>query len=196
MPTYNWRPFLETYSLDLLADPEIHDKVSGDVHTTRWMGFPPASADEISQLESRIGCRLPDSYRQFLATTNGWRNSGYSISMVFPAGKVEWFRTLNQDWINAYVEPARESPPVTLEQHCIYGDEQDCCHFRVEFLQSLLQISDVGDSAVYLLNPEVKTEAGEWEAWLFANWYPGAHRYRSFWDMMQAEHESFVKMRE
>jgi hypothetical protein len=26
--------------------------------------------------------------------------------------------------------------------------------------------------------------SGEWEAWYFAPWMPGANRYRSFWDLM------------
>lgn len=57
-------------------------------------------------------------------------------------------------------------------------------------------ISAVGDSAVYLLNPEVRTPSGEWEAWFFANWNPGACRYRSFWEMMQRECQSFIDLRE
>ncbi|HEY3110361.1 MAG TPA: hypothetical protein VGL23_16490 [Chloroflexota bacterium] len=39
------------------------------------------------------------------------------------------------------------------------------------------------------------TPEGEWEAWFFANWYPGASRYRSFWELMQAEHASFLELR-
>ena len=28
----------------------------------------------------------------------------------------------------------------------------------------------------FLLNPEIRTADGEWEAWVFANWFPGARR--------------------
>jgi hypothetical protein len=87
-------------------------------------------------------------------------------------------------------------PPLSVEEHCIYGPNQDTCRFRVEYLQSTLLISDIGDSAVYLLNPEIKTASGEWEAWFFANWHPGAVRYRSFWDLMQAEYRSSVELRD
>ena len=54
-----------------------------------------------------------------------------------------------------------------------------------------LEISDESDSAIYLLNPEVVTAEGEWEAWLFANWLPGASRYRSFAELMEAEYRTF-----
>ncbi len=37
---------------------------------------------------------------------------------------------------------------------------------------------------------------GECEAWIFANCLPGANRYRSFWEMMQAEHDTFVSIRD
>jgi len=196
MAMFNWRPFLEQYSRELLADRQIRTEVPQSVVQSAWMGFDPASPEELSELEGRIGAELPDSYKQFLATSNGWRQSGGLIYEVFPCEKVEWFRVNNQDWIHAYVEPAKGQPPMSAEEHCVYGDDQDVCRFRVEYLQSTLLISDVGDSAVYLLNPEIKTASGEWEAWFFANWRPGAVRYRSFWDLMQAECRSFVVLRD
>jgi hypothetical protein len=35
---------------------------------------------------------------------------------------------------------------------------------------------------------------GEWEAWFFANWLPGASRYRSFAEMMEAERQNFLDL--
>ena len=57
---------------------------------------------------------------------------------------------------------------------------------------SLVQVSDVGDG-VYLLNPEAVTPDGEWEAWFFANWVPGARRYPSFAHLMRDEYLTFVR---
>ncbi len=160
------------------------------------MGFAPATSDEIHELERRIGAALPESYKQFLAESNGWRQSGGFIYEVWPCAKVNWFRVEHQDWIDAYTEPAKGDPPLPLPQHCVYGPDQRADEFRLEFLQSTLMISDVGDSAVYLLNPEIMTASGEWEAWSFANWKPGAVRYPSFWDLMQAECQSTIKLRD
>lgn len=193
---FEWRSFLEQYSRELLVDRQVRADVSAEVVEASWMGYEGASPEELDRLETRIGTTLPESYRWFLATSNGWRQSGGFIYELLPCDRIEWFRTDHQDWIDAYVEPTRGKPPLPLEEHCTYGDEQDCCKFRVECLQSTLLISDVGDSAVYLLNPEVETDDGEWEAWFFANWSPGATRYRSFWDLMQHERQSFVELRE
>ena len=59
-----------------------------------------------------------------------------------------------------------------------------------------MEISDWGDSAIYVLNPQVVTAEGEWGAWFFANWQAGAVRHRSFWDLMQAEYQSFLDLRQ
>lgn len=48
-------------------------------------------------------------------------------------------------------------------------------------------------SGLYLLNPRIVTAEGEWEAWFFAHWLPGANRYRSFWELMQGEYQNFVQ---
>ncbi len=207
--SFHWRPFLEQVSRDLLEDIRIREDLTEDVVESCWLGYESASEKEITDLETRLGKHLPPSYRSFLAETNGWRDCGPFIYKLWPCSEVRWFRERNQDWIDAYTHPENsgveiiypdgqsppEPKPITDEEYFIYGEEQDSCRFRTEYLQSALEISDVGDSAILLLNPEVVNDAGEWEAWLFANWMPGAHRYRSFRELMQGEHESFLRLR-
>lgn len=65
-----------------------------------------------------------------------------------------------------------------------YSSESRAC-FDTQHLAETLCVSDVGDSAVLLLNPMVVWPDGEWEAWLFADWLPGAVRYRSFGEWMR-----------
>src|SRR5690606_3968544 len=52
-------------------------------------------------------------------------------------------------------------------------------------LASTLQLSDKGDAAILLLQPERVGPDGEWEAWFMASWIPGAYRFPSFWEMAQ-----------
>jgi hypothetical protein len=124
---------------------------------------------------------------------------GAFIEDLLPVARVGWFRDLHSDWLSDWMEGAAragEPVPVTHEEHCVYGEEQRTVIFRTEYWQATLAISEVGDSAIYLLNPEVVDANGEWEAWFFANWYPGAARYRTFWDLMQEELKSLVRCRE
>lgn len=77
-------------------------------------------------------------------------------------------------------------PDLSVEKHLVYGDEQDPAAFRLAYLQAALQLGEVSDGAVFLLNPEVQTSDGEWEAWIFANWFPGARRYPTFGHLMES----------
>jgi hypothetical protein len=63
-----------------------------------------------------------------------------------------------------------------------------------KYIDNVLEVSEVGDAAVYLLNPQIVTPEGEWEAWFFASWSPPVSRYPSFWEMMQAEYQKFRKL--
>lgn len=74
-----------------------------------------------------------------------------------------------------------------------YGDDQDSVNLRPEYLRTALEISDYGDAAIYMLNPKVVFADGEWEAWMLASWLPGASRYRSFWELLEAAHRDLAE---
>src|SRR5262245_35199762 len=143
--------------------------------------------------EERLGKSLPPSYRNFLKCTNGLlQPSGAGAARggdFWPVEKIEWFRVRNAEWIEAY---AGSSEEISDDLYFRYGEEQDTIHFRIEYLRAALELSGNGDSSVYLLNPLVVGDDGEWEAWHFANWYPGAVRYRSFAEMMRDHYAQFV----
>jgi hypothetical protein len=194
-----WRPFLERFTREVIADRDQRVLLPPEVITSGWLGFPPATANEVEALEKRLGTKLPDSYRSFLLTSNGWRTAGAFVYDLLPAANVTWFRDSHRDWLDAWEEGARaygEPVPVSDEEYFVYGPEQNSCNFRDEYWRATLAISGIGDSAIYLLNPLVATADGEWEAWCFANWFPGARRHRTFWELMQHELQSFVELRE
>ena len=192
MTILNWRPFLETWSRELIEAGAYPD-LPPEVVESGWLGFPGATEEQLNVVEARVGVRLPPSYREFLTVSNGWRQTGNSIWRIWSTEEVDWFRVRNAEWIDAYVNPfgGLDAPPLTDEEYLVYDDTQDPVRFRVEYLESALEISETGDSAIYLLNPNVVTPDGEWEAWLFANWLPGANRHRSFAELIEAEYQSF-----
>jgi hypothetical protein len=115
---------------------------------------------------------LPPSYREFLRVTNGWRRTSPFIEQMWPLEQMKPFAFENQEWIDIW----RDTDP-------------DCPEAR--YLPSAIQISAVGDAAVYLLIPELASGNDECEAWLLASWRGTAVRYESFWDLMQAEYATF-----
>lgn len=193
MSESEWKTFLAEYNRELLSYEQIVEALPREIIKTAWLGYSGASEDEVVATEKRLAASLPPSYRAFLRTSNGWRFPSVSIFDLLPATKVVWFREQNQDWIDAYVGPSAELPPISDKEYFVYGAKQDCVKFRAEYLQTALQVSDVGDGAVVLLNPKVETPEGEWETWLFANWLPGAVRYRSFAEWLADERRTCRK---
>jgi hypothetical protein len=191
MPAFDWESLLAVWNRDLLAAGDFV-YVEPAARAARWLGFQGATEDQIASLERRLGRQLPASYREFLACTNGWRTTGTFIDRIWGVDDVDWFRSRNTEWIDAYRQA--ESATIADGQYFVYGQSQDPMDFRAEYLSSALEVSDVGDSAIYLLNPEI-VQHGEWEAWFFANWLPGARRYRSFWEMMNEEYRTFLDLK-
>lgn len=184
--SYDWGSLLNQLNAALIASTE--SRIGESERAAAWLGFPGASEEQIVALERRLGTALPGSYREFLAFTNGWRTTGPFIDRIWGTEDVEWFSVRNQEWIDAYQVPGEE--PTPDDRYFVYGEGQDAAvTLRPQYLQTALEVSDVGDSAILLLNPQILFD-GEWEAFFFANWHAGAVRYRSFWDLMVAEYES------
>jgi hypothetical protein len=201
----DWIAWLSEWNAELLAALEQHPlhpsrleaaDITPEVLATRWLGYPATTEHAIQTLEVRLGNLLPPSYRSFLLVSNGWRLPGNIVPRLWSTNEIDWFATQNQEFV-ATLAPKR-IPPVPDDEYFVYGDAQDSVTMRFEYLRSALQISacEVAGTATYLLNPQVVTVNGEWEAWIYAHWFPGAYRYRSFWELMQAQRELFTDMQD
>lgn len=164
----SWLPLLHELSEFQLTDGSVRARVSPEKVSAGWLGEPGATESQIEDLERRIGRRLPPSYRSFLAASNGFQYPDGFIPRLYAAGEVDRFDVHNREWVEAYRET--------------YPD-----------LGSYLQLSEVGDSAVVLLNPGILNEDGEWETHFFANWNPAARPYASFREFMQNEIEKMCE---
>jgi len=176
-----WGRLLAGISSLRLSDSEVAVSVSDEKFSSGWLGEPGATEEELAVAERRLSTTLPPTYRAFLREANGFEQLSPFIWKLYGAGEIDWFRIRNQGWIDAY----QAGDDISPEEHL--AQREDCVVFRSAYLSSCLQISEEGDSAVVLLNPEVVTSAGEWETWFFANWLPGARRYLSFRGFMEAE---------
>ena len=200
MTVFDWLGLLTQWSRKLIEAEDFADGMPPppEVLTSGWLGYPGASVEQIAQAEERLGTSLPPSYREFLQVTNGWRHLNSFIYRLWSTEEVEWFAVRNQEWIDIGLKiDAEPDPPgwipeqaILDEEYLVYDDQAYVS--RWEYLQTALEISDTGD-AVLLLNPQVITTEGEWEAWFFASWSEG-RRYRSFWEMMQDEYQNFLDL--
>ena len=194
MDRAGWYSFLQRWSTKLLESGLYPSDLLQSFIASSWLGFPGASDEQIVQAETRLGVTLPPSYRTFLGVSNGWHIADLLTERLWSAEEIEWFATRHQDWIDAWAEAGQlaatqygEQSPVSDESYLIYGKDQNTnATFRQEYLQTALEIStnSPDSSAIYLLNPRIVDSDGEWEAWFFADWLPGAYRYRSFESLM------------
>jgi hypothetical protein len=113
---------------------------------------------------------------------------------MLPVSEVDWYRKKNPRALEAWLEGVQTSEAqghcrasISDKEYFVYGPEQRPENVRDEYLKNTLQISDEGDSSVILLNPIIHDTSGEWEAWWFASWFPGARRYRTFTELMRAQ---------
>jgi len=142
---------------------------------------PCASRENIIEKQNQLGLVLPDSYLNFLKVTNG----AWLLERPFElltVDKIGWMRNLMPDAVKIWEYDDYDAPD---ELYLVYGKDQDSVQMRSTYVKDCLVVSSEFDTDIFLLNPLIKTQAGEWEAWLLSPKNPGAKRYRSFWEMMQ-----------
>ncbi|MGW3008301.1 SMI1/KNR4 family protein [Streptomyces sp. NPDC001219] len=179
-----WRPFLKRWSEEWIAghEPEREGALAEETVRDGWLGFGPAGGDEVAAAEARLGRTLPPSLREFLLTTNGWRDTGNFIYRLAGASELAWLaETEDSSWIDAY-----RDTEFTDE-----GEEPES-----EILARSLRLSLEGDAAVMLLDPEDVDERGEWAGYWLASWSGrGPERFDSFYDLMHDQYAGFHQLR-
>jgi hypothetical protein len=192
---FEWRPFLEQYSKELLATDDERIKIPREARTSKWMGFDPADETKIEATERRLGRRLPLSLRTFYAVTNGWRATGFFIWDVLPVEKIGWLRDRDRDLYQianeaeAMAGPFKEDPDGTRLRE--YRHEQGT---RVK---RALIVTSVGDSSRWLLDPGDEPHQQEWPGGRWASFNPGMNwTANSFADLMQREFQGFLQLRD
>lgn len=175
------------------------------MRSTKWLGSPGASKQEILATENRLGQALPPSYKRFLMVSNGWSVAGQFVDRMCSAAEVGWLIDQRPDLIAGEAEgrriyaqtyPNAPLDDVTDAEYLRYGPNQEPYTYRSAYLKTALAISDMGDGALFLLNPRIVLPSGEWEAWFFAHWLPGARRYEPFEKMMVEEYQSLLALSE
>lgn len=185
-----WRVFLQAWSdaaLPLLVqtDPELRSEWVEMALAQDSLLFASADPLAIATVETQLAVTLPESYRRFLQASNGFVVPALDVddALLLPIEDVLWLREGTPELVEAWSMNDDLEVPDAL--YFNYGPDQDVIHIRTPYLQTSLQLSEYVEAAVVLLNPNIQTSSGEWEAWDFGNAWPGAYRYPSFEALMQ-----------
>jgi hypothetical protein len=164
----------------------IRQSVSSPREAGPWsMSEAPDEQEQealVSALERRLNLKLPPSYRDFLAVSDGRVRRRTVLPkppfLFLSAAKVDWFRSA----MTQAAEIWRKGGDADLsdENYLLYDLRQYGFSYKPEFIDKLLLVGNRGESAQLLLNPEVRTRDGEWEAWILSSSIPGAVRFPSF----------------
>lgn len=143
----------------------------------------PASEAAVQGAGGNLDLDLPESSRRFYRASNGLTIIGLDAEdgVLLPVEDVGMLRDRDPDLVLMH-EADKRWPPDS--EYFVYGPGQRTVALRSGYFRGLVQLSEWVDAALLLLNPEVKTPEGEWEAWYYGVALPGARRYRSFEDLM------------
>ena len=141
-----------------------------------------AAPGQLAGLEARLGRPLPASFRSFLGVSNGLAAPPYGTRLL-GIDEIDWFRHRSSGWIDAWRRTHAEADTAPHD-YFRYAAAPEAGAPRSDDLAAALQIGTAVEGCVYLLNPQVQTPCGEWEAWEFGDAIGGARRFRSFADLM------------
>lgn len=183
---HDWDVFLSCWEKETInkleKQNELLSKLQEDVMIKKTQKYKPATVIEIETTEKRLNTKLPQSYKDFLSVTNGWIQIDMDAEdgRILPVEQIDFtknlYAELGKGWYKGIVSD---------KDYFNYSKTQDAALIRGQFIDNSLAISDVVDSGVYLLNPNVVDDDGEWEAW-FLGWHlPGAIRFNTFAGLMR-----------
>ncbi|WP_162186038.1 SMI1/KNR4 family protein [Amycolatopsis jejuensis] len=142
-----WREFLSAYSDEYLRLEDDDEDLEPAQRENRWLGYEPATAEAVREAEVRLGVALPPEYRNFLLTSNGWRNIDPEVEELFPVDEIGWFADLEAELLSWW---DHDKEVVAQVKPC-------------------LLVSAPGSCAVYwLLDPTTIGPDGEWAAYEWA----------------------------
>ncbi|MEV5721413.1 SMI1/KNR4 family protein [Amycolatopsis mediterranei] len=171
---HDWQEFLRSYSEDFLrvhSEAELADFTSTQL-AARWLGYAPATEEEVSALEQRLDVQLPPSYRNFLLTSNGWSGAHFAIWELCTTDEAGWLAEVEAE----FLEPWSEYGPADV----------------VELAERSLLVSCPREGDFWLLDPDTIGPGGEWTAYSwFSNDGIPPQPYPSFGALLLNAREEF-----
>ena len=183
-----WMPILLRLSAVLVQSEDFRDDLTPEARSSGWCGLPPASEEEVLEVEMRLGLTLPPSYRSFLSVSNGWRPFDNLIERLMTVLEIGYYREIDPEDV-AMTQKYFQENDISDIDYLDYDNPAHCEALRHRYYPTSVLIGKGWgvESERILLNPSIVSIGGEWEVIYFANWIPGNRRYRSFRHFMEGE---------
>ncbi|MFF7893207.1 SMI1/KNR4 family protein [Streptomyces sp. NPDC007907] len=189
---FDWRSFLLRWSgewADSLPEDEERGEDDEVARQTRWLGFPPAPEERIAAMEQRLGLRMPPSYREFLAVTDGWRHAGGFVWRLAGTRDLRWHE--DPSWLAELFEDYEGEDENGRDAGDEPGEPREGDPGR-----RALQLDVESDATYVLMDPTDVDENGEWAVHTWASWLAEPpERHASFLAFMQDAYREFHSLR-
>ncbi|GAB7106932.1 SMI1/KNR4 family protein [Streptomyces phaeofaciens JCM 4814] len=177
--SFNWRQFLRRWQEEWVPrEDEEHEGAEGG-QTAFPLGRPGADEAAIAAAEERLGRRLPPSYREFLAVSDGWHvDETAGVCQLGGVADIDWFRD-PYDMTPLYEQNLDDNPR-----------EEDV--LLAGMWQRALQLETDSDMSYALLDPGDSDQDGEWALYVYRGWSGELpDRHPSFRAYMEATYRGF-----
>lgn len=118
---------------------------------TNWLGTIPASEKQISDVENKLGIKLPNDYIEFIKITNGFSAPNQIEPSFESIENIDFLKNIDPFTIEAYGLPE---------------------------LENAILVAGIEEEQYFLLLPP-ESKNGEWKYWIFANWHAGENPYEN-----------------
>ncbi|MET9429354.1 SMI1/KNR4 family protein [Streptomyces sp. NPDC003036] len=182
--SFNWHEFLGRWQEEWVP-PEDADEDDGEgedgggEQTPVRLGRPGADEAAIAAAEERLGRRLPPSYREFLAVSDGWQvDQTAAIYQLGGTADIDWFR-----------DPYGMTP---LYEQNLGDNPREEEVLLAGMWRRALRLETDSDMSYALLDPEDTDQDGEWALYVYKGWSGELpDRYPSFRAYMEAMYRRF-----
>jgi len=188
---HQWEVLLAKINTEILADKDLLNEVFYQQSIPNSILNEPATKFEIEELEDRLQMKLPVSYKGFLQVSNGLKILSCFNWNLFGTQDVKLLKDFDPAIAKGW---SKHDFDASDEEYFVYGNGQTSEFVRGRYFPVSIAISGWGDASMLMLNPEVIHD-GEFEAWMFATWIPGATRYKSFWDLVNEEFNNYLEIK-
>jgi hypothetical protein len=87
----------------------------------KWLGYQPASDEEIASAEATLQVKFPNDYIEFLKTTNGFPQFITTGVTFLPVTEVDYLLNINEDLVEIWSQEGLNDIGDALSQSLLVG---------------------------------------------------------------------------